>query len=188
MSPCLSPRYYISYYRNKIILILKSIFSKIEIVDQLKPYSQFVNASCINLQLPIVILKNQLFHACVIVHDMYINFQQSQVSRSVKTVLTSIFAKIRKLHKFATTIGNFEKKSTISDMRHHTTYMYIKIELVDQSKPCSQNCLQKIANCIKPIFLKEDFIRKSTKHNTKLKLFIKYIQTHHHIEFKHCTS
>ena len=37
------------------------------------------------------------------------------------------------------------------------------------------------------LFLKEDFIRKSTKHNTKLQLFTKYTQTHHHIEFKHCT-
>ena len=38
-------------------------------------------------------------------------------------------------------------------------------------------------------FLKEDFIRKSTKHNTKkLQLFTKYIQTHHHKDFKHCTS
>ena len=34
--------------------------------------------------------------------DMYINFQQKWVSRSVKTVRTNIFAKNRKLHKFAT--------------------------------------------------------------------------------------
>ena len=34
---------------------------------------------------------------------MYINFQQNRVCRSVKTVHTNLFAKIRKLHKFATT-------------------------------------------------------------------------------------
>ena len=33
---------------------------------------------------------------------LYINFQQNRVSRSVKTVYTSLFANICKLHKFAT--------------------------------------------------------------------------------------
>ena len=37
---------------------------------------------------------------------MYINFQEIRVSGSVKTVL----AKDSKLHKFATTNSNFEKK------------------------------------------------------------------------------
>ena len=41
---------------------------------------------------------------------MYINFQQNWVSRSVKTVHTNLFANNRKLHKFATTNNNFEKK------------------------------------------------------------------------------
>ena len=40
---------------------------------------------------------------------MYINFQQDRVSRSVKTVHTNLFAKNRKLHKFAITNRNFEK-------------------------------------------------------------------------------
>ena len=40
---------------------------------------------------------------------MYINFQQTRVSRSVQTVHTNIFAYNRKLHKFATTNSNFEK-------------------------------------------------------------------------------
>ena len=48
---------------------------------------------------------------------MYINFQQNQVSRSVKTVHTNVFAKICKLHKFATCNYNFEK-SRLSDMRY----------------------------------------------------------------------
>ena len=39
---------------------------------------------------------------------MYVNFQQTQVSRSVKTVHTNIFANNRKMHKFATTNSNFE--------------------------------------------------------------------------------
>ena len=33
---------------------------------------------------------------------LYINFQQNRVSRSVKTVHTSLFANICKLHEFAT--------------------------------------------------------------------------------------
>ena len=37
---------------------------------------------------------------------MYINFQQNQVSRSLKTVHTNIFANNRKLHKIATTNSN----------------------------------------------------------------------------------
>ena len=50
---------------------------------------------------------------------MYINFQQICVSRSVKTVLTNIFAKNRKLHKFATTNSNFE---IIDYFRHASLY------------------------------------------------------------------
>ena len=40
---------------------------------------------------------------------MYINFQQNRVCRSVKTMHTNLFAKKRKLHKFATTDSNFGK-------------------------------------------------------------------------------
>ena len=47
-------------------------------------------------------------HYCITY--MYINFQQSRVSRSVQTVHTNIFANNRNLHKFATTNSNFEKK------------------------------------------------------------------------------
>ena len=38
---------------------------------------------------------------------MYINFQQNRVKTQVMTVLTSLFAKNRKLHQFATTNNNF---------------------------------------------------------------------------------
>ena len=64
---------------------------------------------------------------------MYINFQQNRVSRSVKTVHTNIFAKNRKLHKFATTNSNIEKKN-ISDMHHRIMYMYINFQQVRVSR------------------------------------------------------
>ena len=51
---------------------------------------------------------------------MYINFQQNRVSISIKTVHTNLFAKYRKLHKFATT-NSFEKKSISSNMHHRKT-------------------------------------------------------------------
>ena len=54
---------------------------------------------------------------------MYVNFQQSRVSRSVKAAHTNIFAKSCKLHKLAINNSNF-KKSNISDMYHRITYMY----------------------------------------------------------------
>ena len=47
---------------------------------------------------------------------MYIVFQQNRVSRSVKTVHTNLFAQYRKLHKFAITNSNFEKKTILLDM------------------------------------------------------------------------
>ena len=59
---------------------------------------------------------------------MYIEFQQNRVCRSVKTVHTNLFAQYRKLHKFATTNSNFEKKSTLSDMHHRKTYMHINFQ------------------------------------------------------------
>ena len=48
---------------------------------------------------------------------IYINFQQTRVSRSAKTVHTDRFANNRKLHKFATT-----KKKIISDMHYGITF------------------------------------------------------------------
>ena len=78
-------------------------------------------ASCINLQLPIVILKKMdyldMHHR---VTYMYINFQQTLVSRLVQTVHKNIFANNRKLHKFATTNSNFEKNGYL-DMHHRIT-------------------------------------------------------------------
>ena len=51
----------------------------------------------------------KIYYYYFIITYMYINFQQNRDSRSVKTVLTSIFAKKSKLHKFATTNSNFLK-------------------------------------------------------------------------------
>ena len=57
-------------------------------------------ASCINLQLPVVILKKIILHTHPHKTYMYINFQQNRVNRSVITVHTNLFAENRKFHKF----------------------------------------------------------------------------------------
>ena len=83
-----------------------SIFSKLGLVDQSQScthiYLQII-ASCLKLQLPIVILKkwtiSDMRHCKT---SMYINFHQNRVRRSVKTVHTILFAKYCKLHKFLT--------------------------------------------------------------------------------------
>ena len=41
---------------------------------------------------------------------MYINFQQNQISRSVKTMNTTLFSNNRKLHNFVTCNLNIETK------------------------------------------------------------------------------
>ena len=84
-----------------------SIFTKLGLVDQSKPctliYLQKI-ASCISLQLPIVILKESILldmdH-----HEtyMYINFQHNLVYRSIIIVHTNVFTKNHKMHKFAIT-------------------------------------------------------------------------------------
>ena len=51
-------------------------------------------AICINLQLPIVILKKSIILDMHHKTYMYTNFQKNRVSRSVKTVHTNLFAKI----------------------------------------------------------------------------------------------
>ena len=64
-------------------------------------------------------------HYCITY--MYINFQQTRVSRSVQTVHTNIFANNCNLHKFATTKSNFEKNDYL-DRHHRITYMYINFQ------------------------------------------------------------
>ena len=53
---------------------------------------------------------------------MYINFQQNQVSRTVKIVHTNLFANNRNLHKFATCNLIFEKL-LLSDMNHSISHI-----------------------------------------------------------------
>ena len=97
--------------------------------DNLILFRCFAKTSKVNLQLPII-LKNQLFrHASSYhVHVGHINFQQTRVSRSVQTMHTKLFAKRRKLDKFATTNSNSEKKTILLDMLHHKTDMYINFQ------------------------------------------------------------
>ena len=61
---------------------------------------------------------------------MYIIFLEKSgwyVDQS-KTMHTNLFAKNRKLHKFATTNRYFEKNKKNLDMHHHETYMYINFQ------------------------------------------------------------
>ena len=76
---------------------------------------------------------------------MHINFQQNQVRRSVKTVHTNVFAKNCKLHKLATTNSNFENGffETCGIVKSTRISIFIKLGLVDQSKPCTQINSQK---------------------------------------------
>ena len=80
-------------------------------------YSQKI-AGCIILQLPIITFKkltlSNMHHRKTYMH---INFQETQVSTSVKIVHTNIFGKNCKLHKFSTCNYNFEK-SRHSDMNY----------------------------------------------------------------------
>ena len=78
---------------------------------------------------------------------MYINFQQNQVKIQVMTVHTSLFAKNRKLHKFATTNNIFKNRlfQTCIIIKRTCISIFSKIGFVDQSKPCTQIYLQK--NC-----------------------------------------
>ena len=97
-------------------------------------------ASCINFQLPIVIFKKSII---LDMHHhityMYINFQQNRTNRSVITVHTNVFATTNNFllnRLFQTCI--IVKRTCIS--------IFCKIWLVDQSKPCTQVYVQKIAN------------------------------------------
>ena len=82
---------------------------------------------------------------------MFINFLQTRVSRSVKTVHIIIY-----LQEITSCINVqlpivISKKLIISDMRYCKTYMYInfsQLRLIDQSKICTLIYLQKIASCI----------------------------------------
>ena len=55
---------------------------------------------------------------------MYINFQQNQVSRSLKTVHTNIFANNRKLHKIAATNSNIAKNNYFRNASSYIVRVY----------------------------------------------------------------
>ena len=78
---------------------------------------------------------------------MYINFQQTRVSRSVQTVHTNIFANNRNLHKFATTNSNFEKKLLFRHASAYNVHVYQFLAIsgwyVDHSKTVHTIYLQK---------------------------------------------
>ena len=61
-------------------------------------------------------------------HEMYINFQQNRVDRSVIIVHTNLYAKNCKLHKFTTCNTNFEK-SRLSDMHYPLTDIQANFEI-----------------------------------------------------------
>ena len=122
------------FFRTCIIIkrTCISIFSKIGFVDQSKSCTQISlqkMASCINLQLPIVILKKSIIlDMCHHKAYMYNNFQQNLVCRSIKTVHTNLFAKkIGGCTNLQLQIINL-KKSIMSNMHHCITYMYINFQ------------------------------------------------------------
>ena len=114
---------------------------------------------------------------------MYINFQQNWVKTQVITVLTSLFAKNRKLHKFC----NYQKYF-LKNSRFHTCIIvertcisiFSKIGLIDQSKPCTQIYLHNIASCTHlqlPIVI----LKKSNllhMHHHKTSIYINFQQNH----------
>ena len=82
---------------------------------------------------------------------MYINFQQNRVKTQVMTVLTSLFAKkIASCINLQLRIIIFQNRlfQTCIIVKRTCTSIFSKIGLVDQTKPCTQIYLQKIANCI----------------------------------------
>ena len=97
-------------------------------IDQSKRARKFIckkNASCINLQLPIVIYKNRLFKTCIIIKRTCISIFSKLGLVDQSKPCTQIY-----LQKVASCLNLplpivILKKSIILDMRHRKTYMYI---------------------------------------------------------------
>ena len=70
---------------------------------------------------------------------MYINFQHTRVSRSVKSVHLKLYAKNHKLHKFATTNNNKKKQLKPASSK---TYMYLNFQTNLFAKKCKLHKLQ----------------------------------------------
>ena len=90
-----------------------SIFSKFEFVDQSKPCTQIylhIIASYINLQLPIIIFKNQLCQTYIIVKCTCISiFSKIGLVERSKPCTQIYLQKNCKLHKFETINSKFAK-------------------------------------------------------------------------------
>ena len=87
-------------------------------------------ASCIDLQLPIIIWK-KLIILDMQHHKTYmcINFQQNRVETQVVTVRTSLFTKkIASCINLQLLIIFFFENLTLSDMHHCRTYMHINFQ------------------------------------------------------------
>ena len=109
-------------------------------------------ASCINLQLPIIISeKNMLLDMHHHKTYMHINFQQNRVDRSVINVHTNLFAKqiasCRDLQLPIRILKNPSFQKCII-VKRTCLSIFSKIGLGDLSKPRTQIYLQKIASCI----------------------------------------
>ena len=81
---------------------------------------------------------------------MYINLQQYHFKTQVMTVHKILFAKNRKMHKFATTKTIFKIRpfQTCIIVKRTCKSIFSKIGLADQTKLCTQIYLQKFAICI----------------------------------------
>ena len=103
---------------------------------------------------------------------MFINFQQTRVSRSVQTVHTNIFANNRNLHKFATTNSNFEKKLLFRHASSYNVHVYQFLAksgwYVDQSKTVHTN-----------LFAKNRKLHKFATSNSNFEKKM-YLDMHHH--------
>ena len=109
---------------------------------------------------------------------MYINFQQTRVSRSVQTVHTNILANNRNLHKFATTNSNFEKKRLLRHASSYNVHVYQFLAksgwYVDQSKTVHTNLfarnrkLHKFATINSNFEKKKNFFLDMQHHKTNM--------------------
>ena len=102
-----------------VIYIYISIFSKLGFVDLSKRCTLVYlrkMASCINLQLPNVILRKSIFFDMIIIKRTCISiFSKISLVDQSKPCTQIYLQKNRKLHKIATTNSNFEK---INYVRH----------------------------------------------------------------------
>ena len=87
---------YIDFQQNRVCRSVKTVHTRL--FAQYRKLHKFATTNS-NLK---KILLDMHHHKTY----MYINFQQNRVKSQVITVLTSIFAKNRKWHKFATTSNN----------------------------------------------------------------------------------